>query len=161
MNRRTVAVSNGSAAPAGGAPRRIPAALVLCAGLLAACLDGYPPKQDMPAEAAEMSEAQRLQAMNIIGRRAAGGQTWVYHLADPCSLQVEMRGRAGAGITQHVISLADMKPMIDFDDELRVFEVRMGAGTLEDETTSILKAASWTDASFLHSVLLHLQQDCR
>lgn len=128
-------------------------------GIFAGCQDGYPPKEGESLEPRQMTQAQRIEAINVIGQRAKGGDAWTYAMDDDCIFTVQTQ-RDGRKSRQH-FDLRSFKSELDYDQALEAFEVRLGElSASTHESVSVLKAASWADASFMHGVLLHLEQDC-
>lgn len=127
--------------------------------LLAACVDGYPPRQHAPLTPQEMSRAERLQVLTGISQQGAAGVKHRFQMKDDCGLQLEALPPAKPGVVS--AGLQGVYLDMDFDEELEVFEIGIQPDRHhKTPRTVLLKAAAWTDASFAYKILRHQQRDC-
>lgn len=67
------------------------AVLLMPLALVAACTQGYPNDNAPIASPFDMNQAQRLAALNVVGREADDERRWGYTLEDGCVLAVSQR----------------------------------------------------------------------
>ena len=138
-----------------------PRALACCAALvLSACADGYPTEDVVGLNATEMSQPQRLSAMNELGQDAHPDSTWIYRAMPGCSLQWTVHDADAVTQTVH-LPLPELGIQIRFDKVDRIYNVQVRppeASKLEELT--ILQSTRWVDAIEMRLLLRWFQISC-
>jgi hypothetical protein len=68
--------------------RRLPAAATVAAALLLAGCDGYPTEDEPLLDLLRLEAAERVEALNELGTRAAGRGRWQYRMEGDCAMLV-------------------------------------------------------------------------
>ena len=141
-----------------GLPRLLPA----CCAILffSACADGYPTEDELNITPLEMSQAQRLEAMNQLGQEAHPELTWLYHAMPGCSLQWTMHG-ADAGKERFDLPLRGAGIDLRFNkaDQLYGVQVRPADAPELNEQT-VLLSKKWVDAIEMSQLVRWFQISC-
>ncbi len=134
----------------------------LAALLLAACT-GYPSEDEAPPSPFDLSNAERLQALQAIGAKANRPERSRFALDADCRLRVT---RAGGGTPaepfEHVLA-PGQHVGISFDKVDRVFEVHLlsEAGAGGQRLGLLLRSAHWMQASQADLLVQLMIRDCR
>lgn len=137
--------------------------LLAASALLLACADGYPTEDLATGSPFEMSNPQRLAALNELGRAAQPGWRWSFTLSPDCRLAVQRReGRASP---QHLAPVA-LTPVLEAEvfsnpatgrfDLVLLASTDPGAARL----ATVLESRSWTHAVQAELLLQLLVRDC-
>jgi hypothetical protein len=130
-----------------------PAALVL-----AACLDGYPPKEPPIISPYDMSQTQRMVEMNQAGLQAA--QRWSYALLPGCVLRVDVDGPDGPAPSRD-IALLGHAVAVSANRERGGFQVELQPRSdPSSDAVSVLESEKWADASWSQLLLRLVQKGC-
>jgi len=132
---------------------------------LAGCHSGYPSQDAPPLTPQQMSSAQRIASLQAVGSQGPQQTRWRFALADRCMLEVR-RAQPRQPEQAFRIALSSGQFDMDFDPVQQAFEVGLVPVDRSPEIeavrrTVLLKAATWTDASYAFKILRHLQLDCR
>lgn len=121
--------------------------------------DGYPTKDAPVVSPSEMSQAERVEAMNILGQEAQQRGRWSFRLEPGCVLEVSMR-RRGEAERSFAIPLqgAAVDARFDKGDDFYAVLFRREAAS---ESLPILETPRWTDSVEMTSLVRALQRDCR
>jgi hypothetical protein len=123
-------------------------------------VDGYPSEDAPDVNPGEMTQAQRIEAMNRLGAGANPNVRWRYQLLPECTVEVMAR-RAGRRSLVLRLSLLDASIGLDFDKGNSTHEVRVRPQQgLNQQDVSVLDSPRWTDAVVMQSLLNHVQQGC-
>lgn len=144
----------------GGFPRLV-LVLASCAVLfLSACLDGYPTEDEVGLTAIEMSQPQRLVAMNELGQEAHPELTWLYRAMPGCRLEWTVHGADAGKKTVH-LPLSGIGIDLSFDKVDRIYnvQVRPAEASGLNELT-VLQSTHWIDAIEMRLLLRWFQIDC-
>lgn len=127
---------------------------------LSACLDGYPTEDEVGLTAIEMSQPQRLVAMNELGQEAHPDLTWLYRAMPGCSLQWTVH-RADAGKETVHLPMSGVGIDLSFDKVDRIYSVQVrpaeAAGLNE---LTVLQSTHWIDAIEMRLLLRWFQISC-
>jgi hypothetical protein len=133
-----------------------------CCALLmgAACMDGYPRQDALIVNPFNMTQTQRLQAMNSIGDDAHTQRSWSYALLPGCVLQIDIDGELGPGPASEVALLGSVI-QIARDPTDNTFNVAVsGPGDSHSAAASVLESQDWGLASQTQLLLRVLQRGC-
>lgn len=142
--------------------------LLALALVLAACSEGYPGDDAPLLSPFEMSNAQRLAALNEIGQAGASGaarrngERWHYRLQPGCRLELEQRPRGEPALRrQHALQRA-MDVRLRHDAERGLYELQLMSevGPTAERLGLLLRSPAWTDASRAELLLQLLIRDC-
>jgi len=136
-------------------------ALASCATLfLSACLDGYPTEDEVGLTAVEMSQPQRLEAMNELGQEAHPDLTWLYRAMPDCRLQWTVQGGdAGKETAQVPLWGAAIDLRRDKIDQAYGVQVRPAGASDLDELTLML-SKNWMQAIEMSQLVRWFQIGC-
>lgn len=139
-------------------------ATVLALGMmlgLGACTDGYPIHDDPLSNPMALSQTERIQAMNDLGRRAHPDQRWRYDLAPPCTLEVDARPRGGERrLSAARLAIKDVRVRHDAAGSSYQVELRRRAADGKS-TLPVLESATRLDALLMSGLLHAVQASCR
>lgn len=128
--------------------------------LTAAC-DGYPTKDVQVVNPLEMSQAERIEAMNQLGREAQQRGSWRFRLEPGCVLKASVR-RRGEGEQSYSIPLQASAVETRFDKDSGMYEVRVQHEAASDAAPlPVLETPRWTDSVEMTSLVRALQRGCR
>ena len=130
--------------------------LLLCSG----CVDGYPRHHAVDVPPGDMTQAQRIEAMNQLGKESNPDGPWHYNLLPHCTLEVMAR-RSGKPRLSSKLPVRDAIIAVDFDREDETFEVRVRPQEgLNQLGVSVLDSPRWIDAVVMRSLLDRVRQGC-
>lgn len=96
--------------------------LLPLAALCTACFEGYPTEDVVTVSPYEMTQAQRIEALNLLG--AAGKNKWRYAIDAGCVLSVSHRQkRAGWATTNHRLDEASIETRFDKVDDVHYVQL--------------------------------------
>ncbi len=132
----------------------------LAIAFFAGCMDTYPTEDEVSILPREMTQAQRLQAMNQLGQEAHPELTWFYRAMPDCRLQWTVQGGdAGKGIAQVPLWGSAIDLRLDKIDQVYGVQVRpAGASSLEELTLMLSK--DWVQAIEMSHLLRSFQIGC-
>lgn len=141
------------------AARLASAALAL---LLGACTVGYPGEDTAPPSPFDMSNAQRLQALDALGTKAYRPERLRFALDDDCRLRVTRSAGKQSERFEQVLARG-MHVGVSFDKTARVFEVHLlsSAGPDAQRLGLLLRSAAWMQATQADLLVQLLIRDCR
>ncbi|GAP38081.1 hypothetical protein [Piscinibacter sakaiensis] len=159
--------------------RRAPAlALLALAAAGVGCMDGYP-TEDVPRRAAaQMSQQERLDGLNALGRAPHLAQRWRYALGAGCALQLELgdggrrerralalqgaeiRTRVDGASGWHEVTLRPAQPLRPSTAGAAGAMAEAEAEADADARHTVLATPKWTDAVQAHGLLTHLEHGC-
>lgn len=136
-------------------------ALASCAiFFLSACSDGYPTEDVVGIPASEMSQPQRLEAMNELGHEAHPDLTWHYRSMPDCILQWTIQG---ADVDKETANLPLAGAGIDlsFDKANQIYSVQVRPAEPSDfNELTILQSTQRFDAIQMSLLLRWYQFSC-
>lgn len=125
---------------------------------MAACLDGYPQRQEPILSPYDMSQDQRLAQMNALGAQMP--QRWAYALMPGCVLRVDIDGPQGASPSRDIPLLGQVVAVSGNRDQSG-FQVALQRSDRRDaQAALVLESEKWTDASWTQLLLRLLQKGC-
>ncbi len=133
-----------------------------CSALLfgAACMDGYPKEDVLILSPFNMTQPQRLVAMNIIGDDAHSQRSWSYALLPGCVLHIDVDGEQGPRPAIKVPLLGSAIEIVR-DRIENTFNVAIAEpGDSAQAAASILESEDWALASRTQLLLRVLQRGC-
>jgi len=133
-----------------------------CCALLmgSACIEGYPRADDLILNPFNMTQKQRVVAMNTIGDEAHDQRSWNYALLPGCVLRIDVDGGLGP---RSAVEVALLGSVIEIarDREDNTFNVAVaGQGESTTAVASVLESDNWVLASRAHLLLRVLQRGC-
>lgn len=143
------------------------AATVGAALALGACSEGYPGEDRPLVSPFDMSNAERIAELDLIGRDSrgggSGGERWRYVLREGCQLEVELRRRGDPPVVVTATLARTMDAEVVFDAASRTYDValldRRGDAAAVTVGT-LLKSDSWTHATQASLLVDLLIRDC-
>ncbi len=135
--------------------------LACCALLIgAACTEGYPREDALILNPFNMTQKQRLAAMNAIGDDANSQRRWRYALLPGCVLRIDVDSALGSRPALEVALLGSVIEVAR-DREDNTFNVAVAEpGDNTPAAASILESDNWPLASRTHLLLRVLQRGC-
>ena len=133
-----------------------------CGALLlgAACMDGYPTEDALILSPFNMTQTQRLVAMNAIGDDAHAKRSWSYKLLPGCLLRIDVDGELGPRPAFEVPLLGSVIE-IARDRAGNTFNVAVAdPGDSPQAATAVLESQDWALASRTQLLLRVLQRGC-
>lgn len=133
-----------------------------CCALLmgTACMEGYPKEDALIVNPFNMTQQQRLVAMNSIGDDAHAQRSWSYALLPGCVLQIDVDGEQGPRPALQVPLLGSVIE-IARDQEDNTFNVAVAEpGDSAQSAASVLESQDWGIASKTQLLLRVLQRGC-
>jgi hypothetical protein len=130
------------------------------APLLGSCSEGYPGEHRPLVSPFDMSNAQRVAELNVVGRDAPGPR-WRYALRDGCALEVEQG--SGKDRRRVVVTLKrSMDAEVVFDGEAKTYDVALidRSGETAKPIAILLKTDGWTYATQGSLLVDLLIRDC-
>ena len=120
-------------------------------------MDGYPTQDEVSVLPLEMTQAQRLQAMNHLGQDAHSEFTWLCRTIPGCSLQWAVQGGdSGKETAQVPLRGAAIDLRLDKIDQVYGVQVRPAGASNLDESTLML-SKSWAQAMTMNHLIRSLQ----
>lgn len=138
---------------------RVLAALAL-APLLGSCSEGYPGEDRPVISPFDMSNAERVAELNVVGRDSPGPR-WRYALRDGCALEVEQ----GSGKDTRRVAVTLKRSMdaeVVFDDATKTYDVALIDRSVDaaQPVATLLKTDKWTYATQGSLLVDLLIRDC-
>lgn len=133
-----------------------------CCALLmgAACMDAYPKEDALMVSPFNMTQTERLVAMNSIGDDAHSDFSWSYALLPGCVLQIDVDGKQGP---HPAFEVALLGSAIDISRDLvdDTFNVVVEeTGEPAPEAAFVIESQDWALASQTQLLLKVLQRGC-
>ena len=129
--------------------------VALCAG----CVDSFPTQDVVTVSPYEMTQAQRIEALNVLGARAGNRGRWRYAIDDSCVLSVSHRhGSASWATTDHQLNDASIETRFDKAEDSHYLELI--SETAEDPAR-MLASADRLSAQQGSLLLKLIKRDCR
>jgi hypothetical protein len=126
----------------------------------AACMDGYPTEDALILSPFNMTQKQRLVAMNTIGDDAHSERSWSYDLLPGCVLRIDFDGEQGLRPAFQVALLGSAIE-IARDRVDNTFNVAVAEpGDHSHAAASVLESQDWALASRTQLLLRVLQRGC-
>lgn len=123
-------------------------------------MDRYPTEDEVSITPLEMSQAQRLQAMNQLGQEAHPELTWLYRAMPGCSLQwTAQGGDAGKETAQVPLWGAGIDLRLNKVDQVYGVQVRPAGASDFDELT-IMLSKNWVQAIEMSHLVRWFQIGC-
>jgi hypothetical protein len=129
---------------------------------LTGCKEGYSEGDKPQVSPFQMSNGDRLAALNGIAKRAHPDRRWIYSMEGICQLSVEYR-RKGSRATHTTLKLMrSMDSDLAFDKLDRTYDVVLRATSDRDAeiVATVMESKAWTDASQAALYLTLLIRDC-
>lgn len=140
------------------------AVVVLAAAATTACTDGYPTDDAALINPYGMSDAQRLGAMNRLGKEGGDERQWRFRLLSPCELRVRELSAADQAASAPgeatVVDLREAGVSRQFDREAGRYAIALAPDDAEGAPVAVLEGARWTDATEMQAHLQLQQRDC-
>jgi len=133
---------------------------VALAPLLGSCSEGYPGEDRPIISPFDMSNAQRVAELNVVGRDSPGAR-WRYALRDGCALEVEQG--SGKERRRVVVTLKrSMDAEVVFDSATKTYDVALLERSGDEARTvaTLLKTDGWTYATQGSLLVDLLIRDC-
>jgi len=125
-----------------------------------ACADGYPTEDELAMNPTEMSQVERLAAMNRIGQQTHSELSWHYRAMPACSLQWAFHGD-GAGSETFVLPLWGASFDVSFDKSEQIYGVQVTpADNSNAKESTIFLSKKWVDALALSQLVRLFQAEC-
>ena len=131
-----------------------------CCALLmgTACIDGYPTQDAFILNPFNMTQQQRLVAMNTIGDGAHSQRSWSYALLPGCVLRIDVDGELGP---HPAFEVALLGSVIEIDRADDTFNVAVAEpGDRSQAAAAVLQSEDWALASRTQLLLRVLQRGC-
>lgn len=135
---------------------------VLCIAIASGCSDGYPGESAELVSPFDMSNEERLVALNALGKESHPERRWRFELSDDCHLRIAHK-RSGARKTAQSIALQPaMSVRVVHDEADASFDVRLYDSAIKDAAlhATLLEAPRWTDATQAQLLATLLVRDC-
>lgn len=132
-----------------------------CALILGtACMEGYPKDDVLILNPFNMTQTERLVAMNLIGDGAQADRRWSYALLPGCVLHIDVDGEQGPRPALKVSLLGSAIEIARdrVDNHFNVAITELGGSELAAEF--VLESQDWTLASRTQLLLRVLQRGC-
>jgi hypothetical protein len=127
---------------------------------LSACFEGYPQSDERILTPVEMSQAQRVEAMNVVGGRHYLEERWRYKLNDACELKVST-GDWMSGKHSTLVPLMIARVVNGFDKSDKTHSIFLQSQSIPDTSSvPLVTGANWEDAVQLMSLAQHMQREC-
>lgn len=132
----------------------------MAAALLGACSEGYPGEDRPIVSPFDMSNAERVAELNVVGTDAPG-ERWRYALRDGCTLEVEQ----GSGKDKRRVAVTLKRSMdaeVVFDNATKTYDVALidRSGEAARPVATVLKSDGWTYATQATLLVDLLIRDC-
>jgi hypothetical protein len=139
-----------------------PAAILALALSMQACSEGYPAKDAPLLNPFDMSNAQRLAALNQLGATAHKDRRWSFETAGGCRLEMQYKRKGARAVNQGVELHRSMTVELAFDERDGTFDLHMlaGAEPHAPRVATLLESARWTHAVQAELLLQLLVRDC-
>jgi hypothetical protein len=142
-----------------GAAKLLLLAAVVPLGM--ACTEGYPKRDVETLHPLDMSNTQRVEAMNRLGKEAVPDRTWAYALQSNCVLRVTT-GKPGQDRVSVTVPLKGATGQTSFDRERKLYGFSLKVSdTQAPEGVLLLESRSWSDTVEMNSLLKALQLGCQ
>jgi hypothetical protein len=125
-----------------------------------ACMDGYPTEDELILNPFDMTQTQRLVAMNSIGDQAHAQRSWSYSLLPGCVLRIDIDGELGP---RSAFEVALLGSVIEIARDRADNTFNLAVAEQSDNTpagASILESENWGLTSRAHLLLKVLQRGC-
>lgn len=129
---------------------------------LAGCIEGYPNNVAPVIPVENMSQQQRIAALNEAGNLHYLEDRWRYKLNKQCELRVTSGEWWSKGHSDW-IPLNDVRIVRGFDRSDKTHDILLEtaqARSTRTEPLALLAGANWADAVHVLSLAQHIQQDC-
>jgi hypothetical protein len=133
-----------------------------CCALLmgTACMDGYPTQDALILNPFNMTQTQRLVAMNTIGDGAHSQRSWSYAMLPGCVLRIDVDGELGPRPAFEVALLGSVIEIAS-DRADDTFSVAVAEpGDRSQAAAAVLQSEDWALASRTQLLLRVLQRGC-
>ncbi|WP_431260810.1 hypothetical protein ACQ86G_12260 [Roseateles chitinivorans] len=136
------------------------AVVLVSAPLLVSCSEGYPGEDRPLVSPFDMSNAERVAELNVVGRDAPGPR-WRYALREGCALEVEQ----GSGKDRRRVAVTLRRSMdaeVVFDNEAKTYDVALIDRSIDAARpiAILLKTDKWTYATQGSLLVDLLIRDC-
>lgn len=129
---------------------------------LTGCIEGYPHNLGPVTPVENMSQNQRLKALNDAGKRYYLGERWRYKLNKQCELRVT-RGDWFTASHSDWIPLDKARVSRSFDRADKTYDVSLEtplANESRSAPSALIAGANWADSLHITAIAQHLQRDC-
>lgn len=138
--------------------------VALCVAVipLAACLEAYPHNMAPVTPVENMSQKQRIAALNDAGKLRYLEQRWRYRLNKQCELRIT-NGRWLSAHHSEWIPLRESWIARGFDKSDKTHDIFLEPAPTGDtpaKPQTLLAGAHWADAVHIMSLAQHIQRDC-
>ncbi|MCM2342257.1 hypothetical protein [Rhodoferax sp.] len=127
----------------------------------AACTDGYPKEDELIINPLELSQSQRLQAMNQLGQDAHPEIKWIYRALPSCTMQITVNG-SESGKQTFSLEMSGAGVDISFNKVEQIYGVKVKpkqGDTLEEQP--VLLSKTWLDAIEMSNLVRSFQIGCQ
>lgn len=144
------------------APHPVAAGLAAIALLLAGCT-GYPTEDAESPNPHDISNEERLQALDALGAKAHRAERSRFALDGGCTLRVTRTGGPAGKERFEQALTPELHVGISFDKTERVFEVHLLSGSAPDARRLglLLRSAAWMQATQAELLVQLMIRDCR
>jgi len=127
----------------------------------AACTEGYPTEGELIINPVELNQAQRLQAMNQLGKVAHPEVTWIYRALPSCIMEMTFRGFESAKQT-FSMHLSGAGVDISFNKMDQIYGAQVAPRKGESlEERPVLLSKNWVDAIEMGNLIRSFQTGCQ
>lgn len=129
---------------------------------LAGCIEGYPHNVAPVTPVENMSQQQRIAALNEAGNLHYLENRWRYQLNKQCELRVT-QGEWWSKSHSDWVPLDDVRILRGFDRSDKTHDILLEtahARSTRTEPLALLAGANWADAVHVLSLAQHIQRDC-
>ncbi|MDN3544192.1 hypothetical protein QWZ02_06995 [Kinneretia asaccharophila] len=139
-----------------------PAAILALALAMQACSDGYPAEDLPPLSPFDMSNLQRLTALNQLGATAHRDRQWSFEQVSGCRLELQYKRKGVRAVKQAIELERSIRLDVAFDEPDGTFDVHVMAGDEPNAppVATLLESAKWTHAVQAELLLQLLARDC-
>ena len=133
--------------------------LLPVAALCAGCVESYPTEDVVTVSPYEMTQAQRVEALNLLGAYGRNKTRWRYAIDAKCVLSVGHRqASAGWATTNHQLDEASIETRVDKVDDVHYVELSSESAAAP---VRVLAGADRLAAQQGSLLLKLLKRDCR
>jgi hypothetical protein len=129
---------------------------------LAACTDGYPQRDVQVLSPVTMSQKQRVEAMNAVGKQHYLGERWRYKFNEACELKVTT-GRWFSVKHSDWVPLASVQVVRSFDRSDKTHDLFLqpkDPPSANATSVPLLTGAQWEDAIQQMNLAQFMQRNC-
>lgn len=129
---------------------------------LAGCIEGYPHNVAPVTPVENMSQQQRIAALNEAGNLHYLEDRWRYKLNKQCELRVT-QGEWWSKSHSDWVPLDDVRIVRGFDRSDKTHDILLETAqtrSTRTEPLALLAGANWADAVHVLSLAQHIQRDC-